>query len=115
MHKINALVRVTVSILLAFAFSSCTDNSDLPQFELFIQNHHFKPQELILPEKTKISLVVHNQDDTAEEFECQALRKEKIIPAKSSIKMIIQPLEKGEYEFFGEFHPQQAQGKIVVK
>jgi len=82
---------------------------------LIIKDHKFIPDILEIPANKKIKLIVHNQDDEVEEFESFDLRREKLIPAKGKIKVNIGPLEPGEYKFFGEFHMQTAQGKIIVK
>ena len=39
----------------------------------------------------------------------------KIIPAKGKVIVIVGPLSSGEYSFFGEFHQETAQGKLIVK
>jgi hypothetical protein len=85
------------------------------KFELLIENHRFIPEEIIIPSNTKVKLLIHNKDDSAEEFECLAIRKEKLIPAKSSVSMIIPALQSGIYDFVGEFHPNSAIGRIKVK
>ena len=95
--------------------SSNYNTQELPQFELTIQNHHFQPADLSLPANTKLVLVIHNKDNSAEEFECPDLRKEKIIPANSTVKMVFQPMESGKYEFFGEFNPDHAKGQLIVE
>lgn len=84
-------------------------------FELVIEKHQFRPEVLFLPAGKKIELVVINKDNSVEEFESFDLRREKIIPAHGQITIKIGPLEKGEYNFFGEFHQKSAKGKIVVK
>ena len=43
------------------------------------------------------------------------LKREKIVLANSKARVILAPLKPGEYKFFGEFHEDTAQGKIIVK
>ena len=58
----------------------------------------------------------HNKSyATVEEFESFDLKREKIIPAKGKVIVIVGPLSSGEYSFFGEFHQETAQGKLIVK
>jgi len=38
-----------------------------------------------------------------------------VIPASSKGKIFIGPLEAGVYPFFGDFHQDSAQGKIIAK
>ena len=68
-----------------------------------------------IPANTKIKLVINNMDNTSEEFESYELNREKIIMGNSKAIVFIGPLSVGEYPFFGEFFPQTAQGKVVVK
>lgn len=73
------------------------------------------PSELQIPAGQKVRLVVDNQDPTPEEFESYSLNREKIIPGNAKATIFIGPLKPGTYEFFGEFHQETAQGKIIVK
>lgn len=96
-----------LSPILAFA--------DAPSFEITIQDHHFVPSEVVIPKDTKVMLVIINQDATPEEFESHSLHREKVIPGHSRAVIRIGPLSPGVYEFFGEFHQDQAHGSVVVK
>jgi len=89
--------------------------SEIVEVDLFIKDHKFTPEELELPEGKKIRITVHNQDPTIEEFESIDLKREKIIFGNSKARVILPPLKEGEYKFFGEFHEDTAQGKIIVK
>ena len=83
-------------------------------YTIVIKENRFNPIELEVPAAVKVKLVIDNQDATAEEFESYDLNREKIIPGKSKGIIFIGPLKKGEYKFFGEFHPGTAQGVIRV-
>lgn len=85
------------------------------KYILTIKDHQFIPNELSIPKDTKIKLIIENQDSEVEEFESFDLRREKIIPANSSIIIKIGPLKAGEYKFFGDFHSKTAQGVIIAK
>ena len=87
----------------------------IAEYNLIIKDHHFIPAELIVVSGEKFHLFIDNQDEEAEEFESFDLRREKIIPPKSKVKINISPLEPGEYNFFGEFHINIAKGKIIAK
>ena len=89
--------------------------ADFIEADLIIKNHKFEPEILELPAGEKIRITVHNQDDTIEEFESIELKREKIVLANSKARIILAPLKPGEYKFFGEFHEETAQGKIIVK
>ena len=86
-----------------------------PELVLEIRNHLFLPAEIILPANTKVKLVVYNRDPTPEEFESYELNREKVIMGKRKAVIFIGPLAPGNYPFFGEFHPDTALGRIIVK
>lgn len=86
-----------------------------PVFEIEIRDHLFFPSEIEIPANTKVKLIVYNRDNTAEEFESYELNREKVIAGNHKATIFIGPLPAGEYPFFGEFYPQTAQGKVVVK
>lgn len=82
---------------------------------LTIKGHTFEPAEITIPANTKVKLLVRNQDPTPEEFESHSLHREKLIPAGAERTIFIGPLDAGSYEFFGEFNPKTAKGRIIVK
>lgn len=84
-------------------------------YVIVIKNHRFEPSELTLPAGQRIKLTIHNRDATAEEFESKDLRREKIIAGNSSASVWVGPLPAGEYGFFGEFHEETAQGRLIAK
>lgn len=86
-----------------------------PAFTLVIKDHRFEPERLLVPAGKKIKLLVRNLDATPEEFESHDLKREKVVPAKSDVTIMIGPLKPGTYGFFGDFHPGTAKGSIVAK
>ena len=100
----------------ALAFVLVTESMAAPPvFEIEIRNHLFEPDTLIIPANTKVKLIVYNRDPTPEEFESYELNREKVIVGGRKAIIFIGPLPSGEYPFFGEFNPQTALGKIIVK
>jgi len=89
--------------------------ADVPVFELIIENNRFQPETLEVPVGQKLKLRVINRDPAPEEFESYDLNREKIVTGNSEIMIYIGPLEAGEYGFYGEFHQETAQGKLVAK
>ena len=83
--------------------------------QVVIKDHTFQPAEITIPAKTKVKLVVKNQDSTPEEFESESMHREKLIPAGAERTIVIGPLEPGSYDFFGEFNPKTAKGRVIVK
>jgi hypothetical protein len=88
---------------------------DRPEFILVIKDHKFQPAELAIPAGQKVVIIVDNQDTTPEEFESHELNREKVIPASSKGKIFIGPLDAGSYPFFGDFHQDTAQGKVIAR
>lgn len=87
----------------------------LEPIEILIKDHKFSPSEITIPKNTKVKLIVKNMDATAEEFESHSMHREKIISGHGKATIFIGPLDPGSYEFFGEFNPKTAQGKVIVK
>jgi hypothetical protein len=109
--------RATKRVSSAMALLLCTPlfAADLPEVKVAIENHRFVPDTVIAPVGVKFRLIVENRDATAEEFESYELNREKIVAARSSIVVFIGPLKAGAYEFFGDFNPKSARGRIVAK
>ena len=89
--------------------------SETIEVDLYIKNHRFSPEILELPTGKKLRITIHNQDESIEEFESFDLKREKIIFGNSQVVIVLAPLKVGEYKFFGEFHQDTAQGKIIIK
>lgn len=80
-----------------------------------IKNHVFTPSEIKIPAGKAVELKVMNQDPTAEEFESNSLKIEKIIPGNSAATIRLKPQAAGTHKFVGEFHEATAHGTIVVE
>jgi len=89
--------------------------ADPPSYTLTIQNHRFQPEELQVAAGQRFKVIVVNRDPTPEEFESTDMHREKVVTGGGKITVYIGPLPAGTYTFFGDFHPQQARGHIVVK
>src|SRR5262245_39240961 len=90
----------------ALTFGATSQAADEAEFHLVIQNHRFEPAELVVPAGKSIKLIVENKDDTPEEFESDSLKREKIVAGGTSITVLVDPLEPGTYDFYGEFNPE---------
>jgi hypothetical protein len=80
-----------------------------------IKDHKFDPAEVHVPAGKPVILVVKNADQTAEEFESSSLKIEKIIAGGQQGTVRLRPLAVGSYGFFGEFHEDTANGKIIAE
>lgn len=103
------------TVLIAAILAAGNAFGDVREFHLTIKEHRFNPGEIIIPANEKVKLLVENLDATPEEFESHSLNREKIIPGKSRATIYIGPLKPGSYDFFGEFNPKTATGKIIAK
>lgn len=108
------LTGMLLGLMLAAA-SASSIAEDMPSFNLLIKAGRFVPETLEVPANTKFRLMIKNEGPGAEEFESIELRKEKVLAPGASSFLIFQPLKPGSYKFFGEFHPETAQGRIVAK
>lgn len=88
---------------------------DVPVYKLVIKDHKFQPDTIEVPAGTKFVIEVHNQDDTPEEFDSNALHREKIVRGGGTGTVNLGPLKAGSYPFIGEFHESTAKGKVVAK
>ena len=86
-----------------------------PEFSLVIENHKFTPDRIEVPAGKKVKFNIENKDATAEEFESDVLKIEKLVPARSKATVFIGPLKPGEYKFVGEFHEKTTRGVIIAK
>lgn len=105
----------TSAMVLALLGAAAAWAQELPTFNLLIRGGHFVPATLEVPANTKFRLLIKNEGPGAEEFESVELRKEKVLAPGAASFLIFQPLKPGSYKFFGEFHPDTAQGQIVAK
>ena len=116
MNVLTLRRRVCLSVLaVALPLAWSPANAQEVEKNLVIKNHQFEPAELRVPANQKIKLVVHNQDNSAEEFESKSLKREKVIAAGTKATIVIGPLKPGKYDFFGEFNPNTAKGVVIAE
>ncbi|WP_426358178.1 cupredoxin domain-containing protein [Pseudocolwellia sp. HL-MZ19] len=121
---LNQLKKVLVKILTASLYglllivstwvNLANANDDKKIYYLTIKHHIFMPTTLTIPANEKVKIIIENHDDVAEEFESFDLNREKVIFAGRKATIYVGPLPEGTYEYFGEFHPNTARGKIIV-
>ncbi|WP_413290667.1 cupredoxin domain-containing protein [Bdellovibrio sp. HCB337] len=106
--KFAAVLSVLILGLSSSAFA-------LREIVIVAKDGKFAPDMVELAVDEKVELLVKNEGTDAEEFESIELHREKVIPPGKSARIKIGPLKAGTYIFFGEFHPETAKGKIIVK
>ena len=112
MHARTLSILVLASGLLIGAGAASAQETEV---RLVIRDHKFTPAELNVPAGKKIKLVIENQDSTAEEFESDELKREKVIPPKGQVSVFVGPLEPGRYPFYGEYNKNTAKGVLIAK
>jgi len=111
MHKIH----LASLLLLGGLLLSISAQAALPAYKLTIKDGRFEPETITVPARTRFKLVITNQGPGPEEFESKKLRKESVIAEGVTRSIVFAPLKPGRYRFFGEFHPDTAEGHIVAK
>lgn len=96
-------------------FASHAAAVEIPEYSLVLKDHTYSPSELKIPADTKIRIKVTNQDATPEEFESTELNRESIVLPGQTVDVFVGPLKAGNYHFFGDFHQDTAQGRLVVE
>lgn len=119
-HAIAApILRGAFGLLVTAAFPCLLPTpaqaDDMPTYQLVIRDGRFIPETVEVAADTKFRLRIRNEGPGPEEFETMQPRKEKVLAAGAESFLIFQPLKAGSYPFFGEFHPQTAQGRIVAR
>ena len=113
MKPLAPLSLLAISATLAFAGAAAT--TDVPLYTLAIKDHHYQPDVLTIPARTKVRIQVRNEDATPEEFESTDFNRELIVLPHGSITVYVGPLHAGTYRFFGDFHRSTAQGRLIVE
>ena len=106
--------RLVAAATLGLVFAAA-NAADLPEFELTIKDHAYHPSELKVPANTKFKIRVTNEDATPEEFESTDFNRETVVLPHRSVLVFIGPLRAGKYGFFGDFHRDTAQGRLIVE
>lgn len=116
MKHLSTLPRtLTLALSTALVLAAPARAGDMPTFNLLIRAGHFVPATIEVPANTKFRLLIRNEGPGAEEFESIELRKEKVLAPGASSFLVFQPLKPGSYKFFGDFHPETAQGRFIAK
>lgn len=112
MTRVRGPVCVAALLLLGATLARA---DDLPTFRLSAENGRFHPETIEVPAGTRFRLEITNRNAGPEEFESAELRKELVLAPGATRTLVFAPLKPGVYPFFGEFHPDTARGRIVVK
>ncbi|MEC4683610.1 MAG: cupredoxin domain-containing protein [Nitrospirota bacterium] len=124
MRIAKCLIQKGMFVLLVFfsAFSGCgTARADSAPsaspmiIPVVIQNNRFETTVLKVPRGIPLLFRVTNRDNSMEEFESYDMAFEVIVHPHQTIEVPVSGLGMGTYEYFGDFHPRTAHGKIIVQ
>jgi hypothetical protein len=101
--------------LLLVLLSTAPLADDMPTFLLVMKDGHLFPEILEVPANTRFRLEIRNEGPGAAEFESLELRKETVLAPGVTRRLVFNRMQPGSYRFFDEFHPDTAQGRMVVK
>jgi heme/copper-type cytochrome/quinol oxidase subunit 2 len=110
---VKLLPQIVVPFVLSFAGMAAA--ADVSQYTLVLKHHVYAPAELKVPANTKFKILLSNQDATPEEFESTDFNRETMVLPGRSITIYVGPLPPGTYKFFGDFHQDTAQGRLIVE
>lgn len=100
---------------LAAALAAPPANAEMPTFQVVAENGRFTPETITVPANTRFRLELTNRNAGPEEFETTSPFKELVVAPGVTRSTVFPPLQPGTYPFFGEFHRDTAQGRIVAK
>lgn len=118
MNTVSLRNRAHIALLLTglgcISPPSWADDAGAYAIELRLRDHLFHPAEQRVPAGRQLRLIIINEDDSPEEFESYAMNRKKIIPGNRRGVIFIDPLEPGEYPFYGEYNMTTAHGKFIA-
>lgn len=85
-----------------------------PPVHVVLRNHRFFPPQIILPPQQEHVIDIANHDNRPEHVVMRQLAINEVIPPGGHATIRIPPLEVGRYDFFGQAHPNTAQGVVIL-
>lgn len=116
-HSCNRTWNITAIAAIAAVFAQPLGAAaeDLPTLQLTAKDGHFYPETVEAPAGKRFRLAIKNEGSTPEEFESIELRKETVLAPGVTRTVVFAPMKPGTYQFFGDFHPDTAKGRIIVR
>ncbi|MDH2295009.1 cupredoxin domain-containing protein [Cobetia sp. 1AS1] len=108
------LIPLLAILLPALLPSGLAAASDMPSYDLTLENGTLKPEVLKVKAGEKFVIQLHNAGNTPAEFESNSLRKEKVLAPGVKSFVVIHPLRAGSYDYFDDFHLPDARGKVIA-
>lgn len=105
---------LSLPIIAALAFV-LAQPAGAAEYKVTLKNHRFTPSTIKVKAGTPNVIVLSNEDPTADEFDSESLKVEKVVAGNSTGKVRIRPLAPGRYPFMGEYHAKTAQGVVIAE
>jgi hypothetical protein len=105
-------------LLVALAFAAAPALSAAQaadSIEVHLKNHKFTPAVIKVKANQPSMIILHNDDDTADEFDSSSLKIEKVVPGHDKGNIRVRALAPGKYPFMGEYHAATAQGTVIAE
>jgi hypothetical protein len=115
MRTIRSIVMIRSSLIAALILIAAAAPAMADPVELTLDGHKFAPADFTAPANQRFQIKVTNRDDTPAEFESHDLKVEKIVVPGGAVTVWAGPLKPGTYQFFDDYHPDQASGTVTVK
>ncbi len=112
------MIRTLVSLAAVLSLCACSKaetGSGAPPVPLLLKDHRFNPAEITVKANEPFAIEVINADGVADEFDSDALKREKVIAGGQKGVVRVGPLPPGRYPFMGEYHAKTAQGAVIVQ
>jgi hypothetical protein len=83
--------------------------------QVTLKDHRFTPEEIHVKAGQAATISIKNEDATAEEFDSDSLKVEKVIAGGQQGLVRLRPLDAGRYPFMGEYHSGTAHGVVIAE
>jgi hypothetical protein len=110
-----SLAAAAFLLLAGLGLSGVSRADDAGGIDVTIKDHRFTPAEIHVKAGQPAILNVTNEDATAEEFDSDALKVEKVIAGGGKGTVRLRPLDAGRYPFSGEYHSDTAKGVVIAE
>ncbi|HVP83118.1 MAG TPA: cupredoxin domain-containing protein [Rhizomicrobium sp.] len=85
------------------------------EYKVTLKDHRFTPSTIKVKAGEPNVIILTNEDPTADEFDSESLKVEKVVAGHTTGKVRIRPLSPGRYPFMGEYHAKTAQGVVIAE
>jgi hypothetical protein len=109
----RALVLFVASLSVLSLANAATRAADTRTYEMTLKGRTFAPAELKVPAGESFIIRLKNENDAPAEFESTDMKFEKIVAGHSQILTRVKPLPGGVFEFYDEYHQDEARGTVV--